>query len=126
MRVGAVSTKTQAKSAKGPPYPPSLSLPDLADHLTGCGLLSASWPGRQTLVSPFYRRDVLQRPRGHLLKSHQVADSAGLIGNPFHTPRSFVTWGSEAGCVSPEWDPGIPAVSPSLTPSPLRGRIPRA
>ena len=32
---GAVSTRTQAKSAKGPPCPPSLSPSDLADPLMG-------------------------------------------------------------------------------------------
>ena len=109
---------TQAKSAKRPPYTPSLSLSDLADHLTGCGLLSVSWPGRQTLVSPFYRRDVLQRPRGHLRESHQVADSAGLIGNPFHAPRSFVTWGSEAGVCQPRVGPWDPSGQPLPHPFP--------
>ena len=89
-RVGAVSTRTY-KSSQERGHPALPPFPHLTWRITlrRCGLLPVSRPGRQTLVSPFYRRDVLQRPQGHLLQSHQVAESTGLIGNPFHTRRHF-------------------------------------
>ena len=103
----------------------SLSPSDLENQLTG-GVVSVQprGPGRWTLVSPFYSRDVLQRPHGHLLQSHRVAESEhyGFETLSTQAPQSFITWGSEEGVCQP-WvgpgDPSSPWSSSSLTPPPL-------